>query len=323
MNLKGIFKKKTKGEENYTNEPKETTIDGVEVLDFDNNKPVTNLEEKKENRTIILILIIILVFALALPKVTSWFKKSSIFSYTDTVNDVVNDKTVDGMLQIGKEEGSITAKNVKFYNFKKGSNSSISVVYLPETAIKDVDKSNIYIELYNSKKTIIYRTKFTSTTKLERKVQRTFNFKVLEDTYKDAKYAKITVIKEQEWGTPNKNLVCTKEATKSGYTLTEKITYNFSDLGLINYKVSKRSIKNQEDTDTQVENPFSKDIEKESKMIDKTNIKDLNSDESSIEYSVDLANLELGTSGYTPLHAHGNIYRTVRLEELYNGWVCE
>lgn len=320
MKIPNFLKKKPKNNETYTQEPK--TIDGVEVLDLEENKPKPKIteEEKKENRTIIIILAVILLFAFALPKITSWFKHSSIFSYTDTVNEIVENKTIDGMLQIGKEEGSITAKNIKFYNFKKRSNNEISVVYLPETGIKDVNKENIYVELYNSNKTIIYRIKFVSDTKLERKVPGTYSFKVLEDTYKDAKYAKVTIIKENEWGNATSTLACTKKTSQGNFTLTEKVTYNFSKLGLLNYKVSKKV---ETEVDGEETNPFTRQIESESRMIDKTNVNDLISDETSIEYTINLDDFDAGKSGYTTLHTHGSIYRNVRLEETYNGWVCE
>ncbi len=327
MKIPNFLKKKNINKEtiNEENKNKVEVIDGVEVLDFEEKTTTKSaLEEKKETRTIIIILIIILLFAFALPKVTSWFKKSSIFSYTDTVNDVIEDKTVDGMLVIGKEEGSITAKGIQFYNFKKRQNSEISVVYLPKSTIKDVDKYNIYIELYNSKKSIIYRVKFTSDSKLERKVQGSYNFKVLEDTYKDAKYAKVLIIKANDWGKGANTLACKKEETKDGYKLIEKVTYNFSDLGLLNYKVSKKIEELPvEEGKEQKPNPYTKILESESKMMDKTNVTDLLYDDESIEYSVDLANLEIGKSNYTPLHSHGSILKSVRLEETYNGWVCE
>ncbi len=317
MKIPNFLKKKPKKEE-YTQEPK--TIDGIEVLDLEEKKPKISQEEKKENRTIIIILVVILLFALALPKITSWFKHSSIFSYTETVNEIIENKTVDGMLEIGKEEGSITAKKIKFYNFKKRTNNEISVVYLPETEVKEVNKYNIYIELYNSKKTIIYRTKFQSDTKLERKVPKSYNFKVLEDTYKDAKYAKVIIIKEEEWGKATNSLACTKQTTQGEYTLIEKVTYNFSELGLLNYKVSKKV---EIESDTEEKNPFTKQIETESKMIDKTNVKDLSSNENSIEYTIELETFNAEKSNYEPLHTHGSIYRNVKLEEAYNGWVCE
>ncbi|MCI8330642.1 MAG: hypothetical protein HFE04_00915 [Bacilli bacterium] len=317
MKIPNFLKKKPKKEE-YTQEPK--TIDGIEVLDLEEKKPKISQEEKKENRTIIIILVVILLFALALPKITSWFKHSSIFSYTETVNEIIENKTVDGMLEIGKEEGSITAKKIKFYNFKKRTNNEISVVYLPETEVKEVNKYNIYIELYNSKKAIIYRTKFQSDTKLERKVPKSYNFKVLEDTYKDAKYAKVIIIKEEEWGKATNSLACTKQTTQGEYTLKEKVTYNFSELGLLNYKVSKKV---EIESDTEEKNPFTKQIETESKMIDKTNVKDLSSNENSIEYTIELETFNAEKSNYEPLHTHGSIYRNVKLEEAYNGWVCE
>ena len=43
------------------------------------------------------------------------------------------------MLEIGKEKGYITAKNVKFYNPRKTTDNQISITYLPLTGIKNID----------------------------------------------------------------------------------------------------------------------------------------------------------------------------------------
>ncbi len=331
------------------------STDGVEMLDLENEEkpPVKKgdtKEEKKENRALIIIMLSILAFCLLLPTVTKWFKKSSIFSYTDDVEEIINDKTEDGYLVIGKEEGSITARKVQFYNFYKRSDNQISMVYLPSTGIKDINKQNIYIELYDANKNIIYREKFLPTSKVERKVQGRFNITVTSDVYKQSYYSKIVIIDADEWGKPTSTLTCSFNTIESGYTYNEKITYNFSKLGLLSYKVSKKVTKSSlnqpsedlenseenpnEDIETDITetegddiiasaNPFTKVIEEEAELIEDTNITDLKYDEATIEYTVPLATLDASRSGYTPVHSHGSILRTIRLEEESKGWSCE
>ena len=109
----GLFKKRKK--ENIE-EKKETEVEVVslddnkpeiEVLDLDkkDEKIVNTLEFRKENRLLLLIVISLIIFVILLPTITSWIDKKSIFSYNKQVQEIVNNKTVDGMLEMDKEEG--------------------------------------------------------------------------------------------------------------------------------------------------------------------------------------------------------------------------
>lgn len=317
----GLFRKKVKSETKEN-----TNIDGIEIVDLEssNDKVVNTLEQRKEFKIAIFIGIGVLLFALLLPKITSIFTKDSIFTYTDEVNEIVNNKTVDGMLIIGKEEGSITAKKVKFYNPLKRTNNQISVTYLPDTVIKDVDKLNLYVEIYNSNKNLISRVKFTNIEKLERKVQGNYKIDMNETIYKEAEYLKVTIIKDEEFSNITDNLTCIYENIEGNAKVYYKRIYNFTNNGLLSYTVSKSVSKiDVNNVDNTIIEKYTKLFSTENDVLKKTNIDGINLTDNSIEYTVNLSTLELNNSSYKKLYEQGSIKRQIELSEENLKWMCE
>lgn len=332
----GIFKKRkketneTKPEE-ITNTKENKTSD-VEILELDTKdakQPIIN--NKKENRLILGILAILILFVFLLPTITSFISKNSIFTYNRVMKDVEESKTVDGMLEIGKDEGSITAKKIQFYNPTKKQNNEINIVYLPKAGIKNVEELNIYIEIYNVNKKIIYREPY-SVKNVERKVQGNYILKLNETIYSEAAYVKIEVIDYEEINDKIDSLVCTNEYDKENYKIKETITYNFSEKGLINYQVNKdATISENKETTEEIpeeeiitpdinssENIFKEEIEE----LNKANINDLEYDEKSLKYSVDVKTYKQGKSSYTKLYDLGSVKRQIKLTEESKKWSC-
>ncbi len=319
----GLFRKKAvkKVEENQIK-----NIDGIEIVDLDdsNEEVVNTLEQRKEFRIAIFIGVGVLLFALLLPVINKIFTKDSIFSYTSEVNEIVNNKTVDGMLEIGREEGSITAKNIKFYNPLKRNNNQISITYLPNSTIKNIDELNLYIEIYNSSKILINRTKFNNIDKLERKVQGNYKI-VLDDTsYKEAKYIKFVIIK------PNKNnkitdtLTCSYENIEGNIKISYIRLYNFTQDGLINYKISKIAEKiDPNNQDNTILNKYSKQFSDENDLLKKTNIEEITLTENSIIYVVNLDKFDKLKSDYNKLYEKGSIKRQIKLNDESMNWTCK
>jgi len=328
------------------NQPINPSAERVEVLELnqkDNNESkqeekmegtITNtLELKRENRLLFIIIIALILFVIFLPTITRFVNRKSIFSYTNAMEDIVSNETVDGMLEIGKEKGSITVKNIRFYNPSKKGGNEISIVYLPETTIKNVDDMQIYIELYNSNKGVIYREKFTSDNKLERKVQGIMTMKVNGTIYKEASYAKVTIIKDSEFNKSDSTR-CTNSFTDENYSVEYKITYNFSIKGLTSYQVNRiYKIEENNSTDSDdnettgneqnTTNKYKEMFENEWEEISKTNTKELEYDDDLIKYTIDLKTLELGKSKYQPLYNLGSVKRQITLKEESEGWSCK
>lgn len=318
----GLFKKK------QNEQIKEETMnqDGVEILDFDKTEKVVNtLENRKENRVLFIILGVVVIFAFSLPFLSNLFSKTSIMQYNNNLDDINANNTKGGFIEIDNEEGNITAKKIKFYNIRKKTKNIVSVTYLPESGIKNVNDLNIYIELYNSNKIIINRTKFTSKEELGRKVQGTFKIELNETIYKEATYAKVVIIKDDEWGKTNDKLVCTFKENDNDFDVTYRVTYNFSDLGLQNYKV-KRNAKLKEGENIYIEelpeetkNKYINMFKSENEELSKLDVKDILLDDNNLEYKIDFTE----DKDYKPLYEKGSVKRQIKLGEMKTGWSCE
>lgn len=294
----------------------------IEIVDFDNN--ITNtLEERKEFKIAIFIGILVLVFALLLPTFTSIFSKSSIFSYSNSVNEVVNKDTIDGMLEINKEKGYITIKKIKFYNPRKSTDNNLVVTYLPEGSEKDVDSLNIYIEIYNSNKELIARNKFTNISNLERKVQGNYKIELNEVLYRESKYFKVVIIKDDEFNNINDILKCNYTFNEGNIKVNYERVYNFTKSGLISYKVTKSISKiDVNNLDNTVVDKYINLFNTENNILSKTNIKDVINTSDKLEYLVNLSELELNKSEYKKIYEMGSIKRQIELNEEKMNWMC-
>ncbi len=295
--------------------------DDLEIIDLGDSTPIENpLERKKERRVLIIIILVLLIFSLLLPSITKLFKSSNSTSKVDDSNKNIKyyKTTEEGMLEIGKEEGNITVNNIKFYNFIKRSNNILTLVYLPEDEIKNVNDLNIYIELYNSNKTVIYRTMFTSEGTLERKLQKTYTLTLPSEIYKESVYAKATILESKNLTDLTDILVCTKSDTDGVVNYTYKVTYNFSKNGLSNYIVENTiSAISGEDIPSDYENTNKKEAE----LVTSMGVEDLVYDESSIKYKVNLINSKV--SEVKKDYTLGTTKKSVKLEEETNNWSCK
>lgn len=315
----GLLKKSKKEIKNKENNE-------IEIVDLESgeDKVINTLEERNEFKIALIIGTAIIIFALLLPKITSIFTKDSVFTYTDKVNEIVNDKTINGMLEINKEEGSITAKKVKFYSPRKSTDNQIAVTYLPLTGFNDVDSLNLYIEIYNSNKEVITRVKFTNITKLERKVQGVYKITLNETLYKEAKYFKVVIIKDDEFDKINDTLLCKYSATDNNLTINYERLYNFTKNGLLSYKVTKKYIVNDiNNQNIETKEKYNKLFNTEKDNLSKTNIKDINLTEDSLEYTINLIEFKVDKSTYQKLYEQGSIKRQIELNEENMNWTCE
>lgn len=293
------------------------TEDNIEIVDLDSDKVVTNtLEQKKENKFTIIILAVLLVFALLLPTISGIFNpkdntvdntKPSEIKYTET--------TTDGLLTIDKEIGNITAKNVRFYNFTKKGGNIISFIYLPEDEVKNVNESNLFIQLYDEKKSVIYRTKFTSDTVLSRRISGTYTMSVNSEIYKNAVYASIVILNDTDFSVVDNIMVCKYTTTDGNYNITNKVTYNFSKNGLSSYEVDNSVVKiGLEESDV-----YKDGFQKEASYL-KGNVENLTVTDTSIKYKLNL--VTYSSQEYSPLYKLGTTIKEIKTNEENNNWSC-
>lgn len=291
--------------------------DNIEIVDLSNEGGVVNtLEQKKENKFTIIILAVILVFAILLPTISGIFNpKDNTIDNTKPNEIKYTETTKDGLLTIGKETGNITAKNVRFYNFSKQSGNIISFIYLPEDEIKNVNESNLFIQLYDEKKNIIYRTKFTSDTVLSRKISGTYNLNTNNDTYKNAFYASIVILKDTDFSVVDNIMVCKYTTTDGNYNIINKVTYNFSKNGLASYEVDKSVVK----IGLEESNVYKDSFQKEASYL-KENVENLTVTDTNIKYKLNL--VTYSSQKYSPLYKLGTTIKEIKTNEENNNWSC-
>ena len=295
--------------------------DDFEIVDLGGNTPIDNpLERKRERRVLIIIILVLLTFAISLPTITKLFKRDNSTSKIDESNKNIKyyKTTEDGLLEIGKEEGNITVNNIKFYNFIKRTNNTLTLVYLPEDEIKNVNDLNIYIELYNSNKVPVYRTMFTSSNVLERKLQKTYTLNLPNDIYKEAYYAKVTILESKNLTDLTDILVCTKTETDGTVNFSYKVTYNFSKNGLTNY-IIENTISTISGTD--IPSDYENTNKKEAELVTSMGAEELVYNENSIKYKIDLTKIKV--SEVKEDYTLGTTKKSVKLGEENSNWSCK
>ena len=225
IQIKKLTNKKV--EDNFDKQVIDENGSSIEILDLDSNS-ITK-EEKKEAKkagiSSIIILLPILLVAFYLPELSKLINKTPTQDVvTAPKKNIEYYETQDGLLEINNEKGHIIAKNIRFYSFTKKTGNIISNVYLPDKSIDDASKLNVYIELYNSKRVVIYRTKFNPGTKLNRKVQSLYEINLSDELYKEVVYASINILETKDFNDLNDILVCTYKTTENNYNLVTKIT---------------------------------------------------------------------------------------------------
>ena len=314
--IKKLTNKKV--EDNFDKQVIDENGSSIEILDLDSNS-ITK-EEKKEARkagiSSIIILLPILLVAFYLPELSKLINKAPAQDVvTSPKKNIEYYETQDGLLEINNEKGHIIAKNIRFYSFTKKTGNIISNVYLPDKSIDDASKLNVYIELYNSKRVVIYRTKFNPGTKLNRKVQSLYEINLSDELYKEVVYASINILETKDFNDLNDILVCTYKTTENNYNLVTKVTYNFSSNGLSNYEVSKESIKLKEDEIYSYKDEFKKEAE-----LLTGKVTDLTFDENSLKYKLDLVSYT--DSEVKPLYSLATTKREIKLKEENSKWSC-
>ena len=296
---------------NFSNEKPEQ----IEILDLTNEAIENTLEEKKEKRLIFLIIGLIILFVLLLPFFSRIFRKPN-STITTNAGKIVSKETNDGYLEIGSDKGSITALKIQFYSFYKRNDNNISYVYLSNASYKKTSDLNIYIELYNSKKSIIYRELFNPNESIS-KSRNTANIKLIDTIYKEAAYAKITILEKDSFNVEDKSLICKKNTENGIYTIRNTIIYNFSTNGLNSYNVNRTAEITDKDYYTSERITV---FDEEKEIVQNYSFDNFSFKEDEISYKVDLVNKKY--EGYKLSYSLGTTIREIKLKEETNEWSC-
>ena len=292
------------------------------------NKPVVteiNTTTKKTNNAIIFILIVILALVSYFINDIANFYQEKLFPLFNN-NDKNNDNNtsnndsgfnlVDGYIKIGEPSSYINLKDIKFYNFRKNdSGKYISFNYLSSVKYSDIKDEEIYLELYDSNKEILYKELFNSESVIDKDSVSTYKININDSEYNNVSYAFVKIYSDSEKKSTSK-LVCTYKVNNEFINLEYTNTYEFTNNSLTKYSVNKGYEKLQ---DNAIILSTQEEIKKEYMNITKYNITSKYNDVS-LKYSIDLSNYP---KDFNPLYEKDTIITIVKNKEKLKGWECK
>ena len=204
---------------------------------------VNTVKSKSSNVLLFIIIIILVAFAINIDKMAemydNYMKTGSLTSTT-----VTPDNTSDGFIKIDDASSSMKIDDVKFYKFsKEEAELSISFNYETYEKIDSLASLNMYIELYNANKEILYKELFSADGTIQMNVVTKYSMKLDADVFGDAYYAKVVKYTSSEVESTS-TLTCTLTDEKYQY----ENVYHFKNNELISYDVTKTSLNEEDDS---------------------------------------------------------------------------
>ena len=300
--------------------PTANVVNGEQVIDPQSIMPsqsdVIDTEKKTSSNVILVILLIIMaLIAFFMQDIINLFNKT-IAPFTTSTTEVTSGDLIDGYMKI-EENGFMIVEKVKFYNYKKSTEPNLIINYLPQKNLSSASDYQIYIEIYNSDKVLIYKELFNPSADLEKDTVKQYTMKVTSSVYKSAFYVKVKTYTDDEKKSTS-TLTCTYTATGSDeLKVIYKTIYNFQNNDLISYDIDKSyTTTNAESTEAL---KYKEEIKKEYLKITDYNIKSTYTD-TSLKYTIDLSKLP---DGFTPSYIKGTVSKTINDKETLKKWVCK
>ncbi|NLC48155.1 MAG: hypothetical protein GX758_02185 [Tenericutes bacterium] len=222
---------------------------------------------------------------------------------------------VDGYMKI-EETSYMIKEKIKFYNFKRSSQTTLIMNYVPEKSIADPASSEIYIEIYTSDKELLYKELFDPGEKIEKDAIKQYSIDVSNDVYQGAFYALIKIYTKEE-KVATSSLTCTYTVSVSdSFKLAYSIKYNFKNNSLISYEVDKSYTSTGEN---EAEGKYKEELKTEYLSINDFNIIS-NYTDNSLKYNI---NLEEKPEGFTPLYEKDVTPKIINYKESLKKWTCK
>ena len=281
---------------------------------------INNTKSKGGGFAVIIIIGLIILFIFNIDKVIELYER---YTTTGTLTEVKDDNTnnlTGGYLLIDDNSSNITVEDIKFYSFAKSSNTLINFSYVASKKISDVNASNIYVEIYNADKKLLYREQFLPKDVVEKDTVRTYSLTVDADVYEGAFYALVKVIDPNLQKTVTQ-LTCTYSDSDDQVSVSYKNIYEFSNDELIKYTVNKTATIKAIDSESSIDyssNKFISEIKKEND--DLSTAITTKYENNSLEYTVDLSN---DVTKFIPLYSKGTTSVRIKNKEELKKWICE
>lgn len=275
---------------------------------------VVNTERKKTSSIILVILVALLIaFVLNIDKVIEIYDNyTQTGNLTSNTNNENNKNLVSGYILIGENTSRTEIDKIKFYNFKR-KEDEMTIIFNYESSSKYDKPSdlNIYIELYNADKELIYKELFDITEGIEKDTVRIYSLNVTSDVYQDAYFALARKYDNSNTG-ETKILTCKYNAPLGSTTRNFNIVYSFKDNGLIKYVVNKQIF------NYDPEGLVYKTLENEYNNLPSSSNPVFQG--GNLNYTIDFNN---DLNGFTPLYEKGTLLSVIKSKEQLKEWECE
>lgn len=289
--------------------PQETVITPVQGS-------VINTEKKTTSNILFFVIIIFLGLCIFfIDDIMRIFNENITPYINKNTNNNKSGNLVDGYMKI-EESSYMIIENVKFYNFKKSSDTILIMNYVSDKSVNKPEELEIFIEIYTSDKELLYKELFNPGAKLEKDAIKQYSMNVANDVYQGAFYALIKVYTKEEKESTSV-LTCTYSTTASDdFKLTYTIKYNFINNGLVSYEVDK-SYTSTAENETVLR--FKEEIKNEYLSINDYNIVS-NYTDTSLKYNINLSALP---EGFSPLYKKDLTPKIVGYKESLKKWTCK
>lgn len=276
-----------------------------------------NSQKKSGSNFILIVLVLLLIVGLMYAEEIMQFVENNIIASDPTgVGDGNGDSLVGGYLLLNDVNGNMTVRTIKFYNLKKNSsNFTIGLNYESDTEFKNVSEENIYIEVYNPNKELLYKHLFNVEEKVAKNVVRTYSFELDADVFEDAYYALVKTYSDAELAKIT-NLSCQYRVSNEGFNELYKHYFTFKGDMLVSYSVNKKVDVSATSTSSTI---AMNNIKQEYDALVEANLPATYS-EGNLVYNIDLENLE---ADYIPLYKEGTSTLSVKNKEVFKKWECE
>ena len=296
-----------------TNITEEVVVDNSIPSASNSSEPtVINTSKKKTSSIIVIVFVILLIaFVLNIDKVIEYYEQYMSTGTLINNNSASNNNLINGFLQIDDSSTNIKVSDIRFYNFRKSNNNAITFNYESSTKYNESSNLNIYIELYNSNKELLYKELFNTENIIEKDTVRIYTMMLDSYVYQNAFYGLVKVYTEEEKNSKS-TLICKFEETTDGVTAKYQITYNFINDSLTSYDVNK-TIENNN-----LLNQYYIDLSSENTEV--SNYVTTNFSPLGLSYSVDLTNK---IEEFIPLYNENTTPVVIKNKEILKKWNCE
>ena len=262
----------------------------------------TATRSKGSNVILVIVIIILIAFAFNIDTILEYYENYMETGSLTKTNNTSNNVTTDGFVKIDEATANVRVNNIKFYNFKKTNPMNVNFNYQSFNGYDNPESLEIYIELYDSNKNLIYVELFNPGKAIEKNTTVNYSMSLDSDVYEKAYYAQVKTYTASE---KNASSVVTCKLTDSDYNYENK--YTFKNNSLESYEVTMESISENKAV---IEEEYNK-VKDSLNATYENNI---------LKYSVDL-NSEI--NGFSPEYKKGLTPQMVKYRSELKKWICE